>query len=187
VRVHAAQCLERMGPRGRAAAPALVAALAERELAPGAALALGALGHAAAEPDLRALLAAEHSMELRVAAATAVGRLALEASVPTLAALVSADEPVDLRAAAATALLACAPAGAPEARQALAVLADQLRERAVDLVGVEQALHAWLERAAPGDEASREALRAFEASAAEPPEERLRGRHQALRVLLGER
>ena len=149
LRVHAAQCLERMGPRAMSAGPALVEALADPTLAPQAARALGELYWPAAGPQLARLLEARHPHELRVAGARAVGRLRVAEALSTLEfVLGDTREPQDLRQAAAEALVEMG-AGDGAARTLLSFLEDPLADRAA----AEQALGRWL--AARQDDAGR--------------------------------
>lgn len=149
IRLHVAQSLERMGPRGGPAGSALMAALGDRTLAPQAAQALGAVGFPGAEPVLRDLLGPETAPELRVAAARGLGQLGLPGSGPRLLELV-ADEAlfIDLRVAAAAAALRTSPRdrlGAPAA-----LLAEHLTSIAIDPAVPEAALDRWL-RSLPSD------------------------------------
>lgn len=92
IRVHAAQTLERRGPRAIGARAALVAALADRSVAPTAASALGALGEPALRPILEACLADSRDLDLAVAAARALGQLGDPAALPALAAIRGPEE-----------------------------------------------------------------------------------------------
>ncbi|MED6335036.1 MAG: HEAT repeat domain-containing protein [Planctomycetota bacterium] len=139
VRVHAAQCLERMGARAVSAGPALVLALGDTGLATEAAAALGSVAYPQAEPALRALLGREVDHERRVAAARSLGRLGLARSTVSLEALVDAAEPLDLRQAAATALVNLG-AGDRIAPTLLALVGDEGADRALAELSVE----AWL-------------------------------------------
>jgi len=141
VRVHVAQCLERMGPRANQAGPTLVQALADPALAPAAAAALGTVAYPSAEPVLRRLLAeASTDHELRVACATSLGQTGLTASVPALEAIVGAEGPHDLRLASASALVTLGVGG-----RGAAFLVEALRPGAPDRHGAEAALQRWLE------------------------------------------
>lgn len=158
VRVHAAQCLERMGPRASAAGPTLLQALADPSLAPQAAASLGGIRYPDAQPTLVALLEEPTtSHELRVACAAALGPLGLAASIAPLERMVTdASEPADLRLAAAGALVDLG-AGERGADYLLEVLADPDGDRP----GAEVRLEAWLR--SRDDEAARELLAAWEA------------------------
>ncbi len=200
VRIHAGQCLERMGPRGRVAAPALVAALDDPHQAAQAAAALGSVAARAAEHEpalaARALAAlaprtgAEHPMDVRLAAARALGFVGDDGARPALVALVASDEPVELRAAAAEGLvrLGPTPADAPAVR----LLAELLTSPAVDPAVPERALAAWLAEE-PDHDARAAALAAWtEAGAATegqdfPAVELLRERRAARAALVLER
>ncbi len=131
IRLHAAQCLERRGPRARAAIPALVEALGDPTVAAVAAAALAATADASvAAPLARAFEGSAHH-ETRVACLLALERLCaappldaaaarvehsawqarLDAEVGGWSAKLSAfharaDLPLDLRQAAAQALVA---------------------------------------------------------------------------------
>jgi len=148
VRVHAAQCLERMGPRGAAAGPALLESLAEPRLAADAAAALAGLEYEPAAPELARKLESSADLELRIAAARALGRLRDPSTRDVLRRVLGskAPEPIDLRQAAAQALLALGEDPAAT-RFLLACLTDP----AADSCAAEDALGAWLERRAAGD------------------------------------
>jgi len=139
VRVHAAQCLERMGPRALAAGPTLLTALSDPTLAIDAAAALGGVAYPGAEPALRELLTSSRDHELRVAAARALGRLGLAVSIPALRAVVEGEEPLDLRQAGATSMVQ-AGAGDEVALRLLAMMSDP----AADRPAAEAALEQWL-------------------------------------------
>ncbi len=139
VRVHAAQCLERMGPRASIAGGELVKALSDPELAPSAAAALGRVGHPEAASALAACTLRGGDLGLRVAAARALGGLGLASSVPALASLLDPSEPVDLRQAAAEAI---AYAGAGE--RTAAQLCAFLESTEVDPTSSAAALRHWL-------------------------------------------
>lgn len=155
LRVHAAQCLERMGARAVEAGPALLAALADPSLAPQAARSLGELHWSPGAAALLPLLGAGADHELRVAAARALGRLAAGPARPRLERL-AADpgEPLDLRQAAAEALVEM---GAGEG--ALPFLLRCLSDPAADRDAAEDALGRWL--AARTDDAARAAHQAW--------------------------
>ncbi len=187
VRVHAAQCLERMGPRGRAAGPALVLALEDPALAPQAAAALGALRFAPAEAVLRTRLSGASPLDLRVAAARALGRIEPAELEGVLRPLLAPDEPPDLRAAAAEAIVAAAPAAAAPASLAepLRLLAGWLTSGEVEPSGPEAVLEGWLERRAQtGDALAHATLEAWRAVAPEPERSRLAARAELLRSRL---
>ena len=75
-RLHSAQGLQRMGARARGAVPALIDALHRADLAPQAAVSLGAIGGEGVLEALVDRLALHHKPELRLAAARALGELA---------------------------------------------------------------------------------------------------------------
>lgn len=149
IRLHAAQALDRMGPRGGAAGSSLLAALGDPTLAPQAAEALGSVGYPGAEPALRALLGPKTAPELRVAAARGLGRLALPESGPSLLELV-ADETlfIDLRVEAAAASLQTNPRD--RLGPAVTLLTEHLTSIAIDPAVPESALDRWL-RSLPQD------------------------------------
>ena len=84
VRLHAAQCLQRMGPRAARARLPLERALDLADTAPWAAEALGSLGDPSVRPLLEARLGPEHTPELRVSAARGLAYLALPESLGAL-------------------------------------------------------------------------------------------------------
>lgn len=146
VRLHAAQCLARMGPRGRCAVEALVGVLDDRQVGATAAEALGSLGGDVAAAALAARLAPEHGLELRVACARALGRVAPEDLAATLAPWLAADAPLDLSTAAAEALLHSGRAqpGSEAEAAALGIALSALTSGRVEPSTAERALAAWL-------------------------------------------
>lgn len=169
VRVHSAQCLERMGPRGRVAIPELVRALADPSAAAAAAAGLGGCAWDApadrerASAALVGCLSPSRSLELRVAAARALGQVHLGATRGTTGADDGETSPARLEAAAALAELfedeeqaidlRAAAAGALVRIGALEELAPTVRwlqglltSPAVEPTEVEAALWDWLER-----------------------------------------
>ncbi|MEW6072184.1 MAG: HEAT repeat domain-containing protein [Planctomycetota bacterium] len=164
-RVHAAQCLERMGPRASVAVDELLAGLAEPFLAPHAADALGAIGDPRAAAPLAALLDPPAGYGLRLAAIRALGRL--DADVPgaardRLRSLFAASETPEVRQAAAESLVRLGEGG----DEAVLALADLLVSRAVEPVSSEAVLREHLaRRAEAGDEAARGALAEWDARA----------------------
>jgi hypothetical protein len=179
VRQHCAQCLERMGPRGRAAGPALIERLDDPQVGAQAAAALGALRFADAAAALRARVQPGRSLDLRVAAVRALGQIAPPDLDATLRPLLAEDQIADLRCAAAAALVTAAPADASPA-----ALASELRQLAAWMTSVEveprtaeDALGAWIaRRAAAGDAAAASALEAWQAAPATTQRERLAAR-----------
>jgi HEAT repeat protein len=139
VRLHAAQCLERRGPRAAAAAAELEAALAEPRIAATAAAALAALGATSAVPALERAVAISRDPELRVAAVRALGHLGLSRSISVLEALLEEEQPFDLRQALAQALLALDPR-----HEAVAEVLVSLTDERGDAGDAELALEAWL-------------------------------------------
>ncbi len=150
-RVHAAQCLERRGPRARAAVPELVAALADTRLAPGAAAALAAIGDRSAGPAIEGLLRSARDVELRVAAARALGSVGGPSSLDLLRAAWKPDQPIDLRQAAAGALV-----GLGEGDAVAPFHLECLDSKIADAGSAEHALGNWIARKAEsGDDAWR--------------------------------
>ena len=149
VRVHAAQCLERMGRRGAVAGPALVAALDDPEVAHQAAAALGGVRYAPGVEPLIARLSPDRPLELRVAAARALGLLEGQAIAAALRPLLAGSEPLDLRAAAAGALVRTAPLD--EVADPLALLVELLESPALEPTEIEVALDDWLLRSVEED------------------------------------
>jgi hypothetical protein len=124
VRLHACQCLERMGARGRAASEALVRQLAAPDLAPHAAVALGAVGGADARAALEAALAPSQPFELRLGAARGLARLGDPAAGPFLQAAFEREATSASELTQALAEAWCASTGAPAAVSHLAQCLD---------------------------------------------------------------
>ena len=167
VRVGTAQSLERMGPRGAAAGPELVSALAEPVLAPHAAAALGSVGHAPGEAALLRCLAPDTDPELFLAAVRALGGFprdaggAVEAEAQLRALVDEPSRPEEVRQAAAESLLARG-AATPEL---VAALCGWLTSPRVDPATTERALGAWLARLAEGGSVrAEEVLAAWDAA-----------------------
>ncbi len=160
VRIHAAQCLERMGPRAGGALTALLAALAEPRLAPAAAIALGAIGDVRAASELERVLTQDSDPELAVGAAIALGSLAAPSSIPALRAALDPARPFDLRQAAAVALVRI-----EEAPDTLAFLLDCLTDERGDAGAAELALGAWIGRRNPSAPAAARLLEGWKALA----------------------
>jgi HEAT repeat protein len=145
VRVHAAQCLGRMGPRGGPGREALLASLADPALAPQAAEALGAVGGPGVGAALLALTGAGQEAELRSACVRALGELGEPAAAAPLTALFGADQSPALAVVIATALVQLESAGPP----VLDYLAGELVSERGPLA--EAALDSWMRAAAePG-------------------------------------
>lgn len=146
VRLHTAQSLARMGPRGRVAEGALIAALDDAQVGATAAEALGRLGGAAAARALAERLVPAHGLELRVACARALGALAPLDLEATLAPWLAEVAPLELATAAAEALLRSgrvvgnSPSESAALRRALAGLTSGLVEPST----CEAALEAWI-------------------------------------------
>jgi HEAT repeat protein len=146
VRLHSAQCLARMGPRGRVAESALIAALDDPQVGATAAEALGRLGGPAAARALAERLAPERGLELRTACARALGALAPEDLESVLAPWLGDDAPLDLSTAAAEALLRSGRArpGSTVEDAAVRRAAAGLTSGRVEPSTCEAALNAWL-------------------------------------------
>jgi hypothetical protein len=183
VRTHTAQVLERMGRRARGTGPALLAALDDPQIAPQIALALGAVGHAAAESALIARLAPAHPLELRVACARALGSLALASSARALDLFVDARQPLDLRIAAACARIHCSPDDTP--RATLELLLAHLAANDTETAAPELALDAWLAHRAPTSPAAAAVLTSWRSISPSDPRERVAQRAQLLSEQLG--
>ena len=142
VRVHAAQCLQRMGRRARATWSALVEALAAPELAPHAAEALGHIGAPEAEAALVARLSEATPLDLRLACARALGFVeSLDASrARALLDPLLESESADLAQAAAESLLRRDPGRAEAALRVAAFMEDPR----VDPGSSERTLRDWL-------------------------------------------
>lgn len=165
VRVHAAQTLERMGPRARAACRELVLGLDEPRLATSAAAALGSIGCPDALEALAAHTREACDLELRTASVAALGQLGSRAALPFLRPLLAAGQPSDLRQSAAIASIAL---GDP--RDAVPILVEGLTSPGGDPDAAESALEAWLARTADADPGSgaNEVLVRWKASASDP-------------------
>lgn len=186
VRVHVAQCLERLGKRARTGAPGdrlasneLVAALAEPRTAPAAAAALGALGDPIAATALERCLERSPDPELRVAAARALAALEQTSSAAVLRRAFTDAAEVDLRQAAAQALIAI-----QDEPDALAFVRACLTDERADAGAAELALGTWLarraEREAGAARAALERWRALDPAASDlPSDEELRTRRDA--------
>jgi HEAT repeat protein len=186
VRVHAAQCLERMGPRGASAGPELLAALADPTLAPNAAAALGGVRYGPALPVLLGLCARGGEPELRLSAVRAIGAYGPETGEKTAAALLplcAPEEALEVRQAAAESL---ARIGSPQAP--LALLAGFLTDERLAYETSERALREWLAREAASRPAAAQALERWDALApatdrAVPADERARLRSERRAVV----
>lgn len=139
-RVHAGQCLERRGPRARAAVTELLAALGEPRLSAQAATALGAIGDPAARSALEESIGPAHPLESRIAAARALANVGGDSSLPPLRAAWSASEPIDLRQAAAGTLAALGD----DAGVAPFLLECLVAPTGTDVGAAEHALGAWI-------------------------------------------
>ena len=178
-RVHAAQCLQRMGARGRAAGPELVLALAEPLLAPHAAKAIGQVGFAEGEPVLVAHLVPAVPLELRLACARALGFLGEPSALDALSALF--DDPDPELAQATTESVVRLDA---DARDAARRLVGYLDDAELEPATSERALRAWLyERGADEEVAAWDAWRG--AGVVETVEEAQARRDARARLVVG--
>jgi HEAT repeat protein len=178
IRLHAAQCLERMGRRGIEGAQALESALLRPDLAPQAALALGTCGGPAARAPLEARLDASHAPGLRIAAARGLGRLGESASAAALRGVLEGENPVELQQAAGEALLAL---GEEPGDALLRALAGWLTDPRVEPSTTEAALGTWLR----GEDPHRDGARAeWDAANGLSQAERLAARAAAVQSLL---
>lgn len=163
-RSHAAQCLERMGPRAAAAAPEIALALREPRLAPSAATALGAIGWKPGAEPLVAALDPRADPDLRNAAARALGMLGEPTAIEPLRRILASPEPIDLRQAAARSLLLLG-----RGDEAAPLLLECLTSDGADAPAAEVDLETWLAgRAAAGEADAASALECWMALA--PPE-----------------
>jgi hypothetical protein len=179
IRLHAAQCLERMGPRAAPAGAALIGRLDDPQVGPQAAAALGAARHLPAAEPLRARTSPERPLELRVAAVRALGQIGPEGLDALVRPFLAPDEPVDLRCAAAVALLTAAEAAPPPAGLAepARLLIGWMASGEVDPRVPEDALGRWLgRRAEAGDSAAADVLEAWLAVPTEPDTVRIERR-----------
>jgi HEAT repeat protein len=189
-RVHAAQCLDRMGGRARNAEQELIAGLDDPGLAPAAAEALGGVGGPPAAAALSERLASGRDHELRVAAARGLGRLDEDGVVDALKGVLGEEEPLDLRQTAARSL-----AMLGEGAEVATFLVECLGSVEADAHGAELALEIWLRgEAEEENEVAAEVLAAWEAAAGEkarsdvvtPSIEEVRRRQGERRTLLME-
>ena len=141
VRLHAAQVLERMGPRGEGAAPSLELALHDSNdgVAGAAAEALASVAPAAAGAPLAARLNEAPPHEVRVALIRSLGRTHAAPVELLLTAFEAEGAPADLRLAAAEGLIA-----AQEEQACLPWLASAMSQRFGDPAGAEALLGRWL-------------------------------------------
>jgi HEAT repeat protein len=180
IRVHSAQCLARMGPRGAVAGPAVVAALDDPDVAHEAAAAIGGLRYAAGAPALIERLSEAHPLELRVAAARALGALTSSEATDALLPLLADDVSLDLRAAAAGTLARSAPL--ERAAPAVRTLVELLPSPALEPTETEAALEAWLTRMADTEvEGARRVYEGWRALHRGRPAERIELRATLLR------
>jgi HEAT repeat protein len=148
VRLHACQCLERMGPRGRSASAALALQLASPDLAPHAAVALGAVGGAGARAALEAALEETRSYEVRLGAARGLARLADPAASAFVAAVFERERERAPELAQALAEAWCASSDTPAAAEHLA---QCLVNPALEPTSSGLALEAFLTRGAAAE------------------------------------
>jgi HEAT repeat protein len=150
IRVHVAQCLERMGPRARVAFDTLLLGLEEPALAPVAANALGAIGDSAAELPLLERIDAPQAIGLRLAAVRALGHLEAigEPTHARLRELLDNSELTEFRQAAGEGLLRL---GLDES-EVLPRLAELLLSDEIEPVSTEGVLREYLASRAEGDD-----------------------------------
>ncbi|MDF1837379.1 MAG: HEAT repeat domain-containing protein [Planctomycetota bacterium] len=144
VRLHMGQVLQRHGPRGKAAVPALIEALGDPDLAPQAATTLAAIGERAALQPLLTAAGAGNALDLRTSAVQALGTTAWPESADVLrTALVDASIPgqADLGVHARCSLLQVSPT--PEIFD---TLLQQLEELAPGKDAAELAFESMLQR-----------------------------------------
>ena len=141
VRLHVAQVLERMGPRGEGAAPSLELALHDSSdgVAGAAAEALASVAPSTAGAPLAARLAEAPPHEVRVALIRGLGRTQAAPVELLLAAFEEEGAPADLRLAAAEGLMS-----AQEAQACLPWLASAMTRRFGDPAGAEALVGRWL-------------------------------------------
>lgn len=183
VRLHSAQTLERMGPRGRVAGPALLSTLDDPQVGPEAALALGSVRYEPAAAELTRRAAGSPSFELQVASVRALGRLAPADLAATMAPCLAEDQPLDLRAAAAGALLTADPGDAKPAVVAAParLMASLLVSKAIETRTIEDTLGSWLgRRSDAGDAWAAATLEAWLGVPLQPDEARLEARSKLL-------
>ncbi len=163
IRVHTAQCLERMEGRATVAVDDLVAGLADSELCTNAANALEAIGDARAEPPLLALVDPPTELRLRLAAVRALGGLGNELSSATgeaLRRIFDAAETPELRQAAGESLVRTGGGTTDVVR----ALAEMLVSELVEPISTETVLRTWIwERIEAGEEAATPAFEAWDA------------------------
>ncbi|MEM7306996.1 MAG: hypothetical protein AAF682_10020 [Planctomycetota bacterium] len=167
VRVHAAQCLQRMGRRAAGAGAELLAALGDPELAPHAAVALGQVDHGPAAEVLADLLHPDTAPGLRLACARALGYLSVlspRRAAAVLSPLLDA-EPAELAQAAAESLVRADP----DAEEVALRLTVWLEDERVDPASSERALRDWLYARDAGDLLARWDALAPPGRAAEEP------------------
>ncbi len=164
VRLGAAQSLERMGPRGGAAGPALIEGLGDPRLAPQMAAALGRIGYPRARGVLEELLRPQEPLELRVAAARALGNLGLVESRSALEAAHREADDVELSQALAEARVYCGEAE-PVRAELLAALTDPRLEPSTSGAALR---HDLARLALAGEAGAAEVLAAWDALEAEP-------------------
>jgi len=170
IRVHAAQCLERMTARARAAGPRLLELIDDPEMGDQVMIALGSIHYAPAEAALIERVKPTHLLEVRMAATRALKAMASPASIPALRELLDPKEPIDLRVEAQCALVACAPLDVDAS--ALGFLHEQLTARLVDSAAPEAAIEQWLV-ARESDPAVAKALEGWRAIAPYDPNQRV--------------
>jgi len=148
IRFHAAQCLQRMGPRAFEAVPDLLLALDLADLAPQAAEALGSIGDRSAMDGLAERLNPGTAPALRIAAARALGGLLDPRDTAILARLeqlAGPSQPMEMRQAAAESFTL-----GSGSRDLVPFLIELLSSPLVEARTTEEALSSLLTRAAGG-------------------------------------
>ncbi len=182
VRVHAAQCLERLAGRARGAGARLLELVDEPQIADQVLLALGALPHEPAESALIERTGPAWPLEIRMSATQALGAMGLASSAPALRTRLNEKLARDLRAASLAALVRCAPQDLSTAE--VRELCGHMTGGEVDSAIPELALDAWLVHRATADEKAAEVLKSWRAITTSDSRERVVARAEALGALL---
>lgn len=183
VRVHAAQCVERLAGRARPAGPRLLELIDEPQISDQVILALGALRHEPAEAALIERTGPAWPLEVRMSATQALGAMGLASSAPALRKRLDEKLTRDLRVASLAALVRCAPETLPldEVRE----LRSAMTGGEVDSAAPELALDAWLEHRASADTKAVEALKQWRSITTTDSRTRVNERAAVLDMVLG--